>query len=172
MIRSLLPFLLEPAPTSGLDHKYRGNVTGRKRQQRENRDFIQFHYDVSNEFYELFLDPGMVYSCAYFTDWGNSLEQAQFDKLDMICRKLQLQPGDRFLDIGCGWGGLLCHACDFYGVTPATGSALAQDQLQYASRESVLRYWTIGSNWESAMAPVWRANSTRSLDRHVRTRRN
>ena len=58
----------------------------------------------------------MQYSCAYFTDWDNALETAQRDKIDMICRKLRLQPGDRFLDVGCGWGGLLCHAAAHYGV--------------------------------------------------------
>lgn len=78
---------------------------GLKRAAGENADFIQFHYDVSNDFYRLFLDKQMLYSCAYFHDWNESLEQAQLNKLDMICRKLQLQPGENYLDIGCGWGG-------------------------------------------------------------------
>ena len=69
----------------------------------ENKENISYHYDVSNTFYTLFLDTQMLYSCAYFTDWSNDLDTAQRDKLDMICRKLRLQPGERFLDIGCGW---------------------------------------------------------------------
>ncbi|MBP0574842.1 class I SAM-dependent methyltransferase, partial [Mycobacterium tuberculosis] len=71
---------------------------------------IAFHYDVSNDFYRLFLDPEMVYTCAYFRDWQTDLATAQRDKLDMICRKLRLKPGDRLLDIGSGWGALVCHA--------------------------------------------------------------
>jgi len=89
---------------------------------------------VGNEFYRLFLDEQMVYSCAYFTDGGNSLEQAQRDKLDMICRKLRLAPGERMLDIGCGWGGLICHAAQHYGVH-AHGVTLAQKQYEFAQEK-------------------------------------
>ncbi|MCP4171498.1 MAG: class I SAM-dependent methyltransferase [Fuerstiella sp.] len=134
LIRSLLPFLLEPASSTVVDNEYQGNVSGRDRQQIENLDFVKFHYDVSNEFYELFLDKEMVYTCGYFTDWDNSLDQAQHDKLDMICRKLQLQPGDRFLDIGFGWGGLLCHAAKHYGVQ-AHGITLSENQLKYTQEK-------------------------------------
>ena len=95
------------------------------------KDDIAFHYDVSNEFYRLFLDPEMVYTCAYFTDWSNDLATAQKDKLDMICRKLRLKPGERMLDIGCGWGALICHAAEHYGVT-ALGVTLAEEQLKLA----------------------------------------
>ena len=98
---------------------------------------MQFHYDLSNDFYALFLDPEMVYSCAYYTDWQNDLATAQRDKLEMICRKLRLKPGDRFLDIGCGWGGLVCHAAQYHGVT-AHGITLSQEQLDFA-REKVAR---------------------------------
>jgi cyclopropane-fatty-acyl-phospholipid synthase len=101
------------------------------------KDCIQFHYDVSNEFYKLFLDPEMQYSCGYFTDWNNSLEQAQIDKLDMICKKLRLKEGEKLLDIGCGWGGLVCHAVQNYGVT-AHGITLSQRQLDFA-KEKVKR---------------------------------
>jgi cyclopropane-fatty-acyl-phospholipid synthase len=94
-------------------------------------DPIRFHYDVGNDFYALFLDPLMQYSCAYFTNWQGSLEQAQRDKLDMICRKLRLSPGERFLDIGCGWGGLVCHAARHYGVQ-AHGVTLSEAQHAYA----------------------------------------
>ncbi len=134
LFKSLLPFLFEPASSSVVDHEYQGDVSGRSRKQGENSDFIQFHYDVSNEFYELFLDKEMVYTCAYFTDWNNSLEQAQHDKLDMICRKLRLQPGERLLDIGFGWGSLLCHAAQHYGVT-AHGITLAENQVTYTQEK-------------------------------------
>jgi len=133
-IKSLLPFLFARGESTDITHRYAGDETGLRREQSENKDFIQFHYDVSNEFYELFLDPEMVYSCAYFTDWNNSLEQAQQDKLDMICRKLRLQPGERFLDIGCGWGALICHAARHYGVK-AHGITLSQRQLDYAQEK-------------------------------------
>ncbi len=73
----------------------------------------------------------MQYSCAYFTDWGNALEKAQHDKLEMICRKLRLKPGERLLDIGCGWGGLVCHAAEHYGVR-AHGITLSEAQLALA----------------------------------------
>ena len=102
---------------------------------RDDKALIQFHYDASNDFYSLFLDQEMVYSCAYFTDWNNSIDQAQYDKLDLICRKLRLAPGERFLDIGCGWGALLCHAAKHYGVE-AYGVTLSQAQHDFALRES------------------------------------
>jgi cyclopropane-fatty-acyl-phospholipid synthase len=102
-----------------------------------NKTNIHYHYDLSNRFYELFLDPEMVYSCAYFKEWDNDLATAQADKLDMICRKLRLKPGETFLDIGCGWGALVCHAAQHYGVR-AHGVTLAEEQLAYA-REKVTR---------------------------------
>jgi len=94
---------------------------------------IRFHYDRSNEFYRLFLDPRMVYSCAYFRTPGTDLAEAQIAKLDHICRKLDLQPGERFLDIGCGWGALIAHAADRYGAD-ATGCTLSLEQFEHASR--------------------------------------
>jgi cyclopropane-fatty-acyl-phospholipid synthase len=102
-----------------------------------NKENVHYHYDLSNRFYELFLDPEMVYSCAYFTDWSNDLATAQADKLDMICRKLRLKPGESLLDIGCGWGALVCHAAAHYGVH-AHGVTLAQEQFAYA-KEKVAR---------------------------------
>jgi cyclopropane-fatty-acyl-phospholipid synthase len=102
-----------------------------------NKTNIHYHYDVSNRFYELFLDPEMVYSCAYFKDWSNDLATAQADKLDMICRKLRLKPGESLLDIGCGWGALVCHAAKQYGVR-AHGVTLAEEQFAYA-KEKVAR---------------------------------
>jgi cyclopropane-fatty-acyl-phospholipid synthase len=102
-----------------------------------NRTNIHYHYDLSNRFYEFFLDPEMVYSCAYFTDWNNDLATAQADKLDIICRKLRLKPTDTLLDIGCGWGALVCHAATHYGVR-AYGVTQAEQQFAYA-REKVAR---------------------------------
>jgi cyclopropane-fatty-acyl-phospholipid synthase len=94
---------------------------------------IRFHYDRSNDFYRLFLDARMVYSCAYFNRPDDSLDQAQAAKLDHICRKLHLQPGDRFLDIGCGWGGLTLEAAQHWDVH-ASGCTLSRQQFEYASR--------------------------------------
>ncbi len=94
---------------------------------------VQFHYDVSDDFYALWLDPRRVYSCAYYRDAGMSLAQAQEGKLDHICRKLMLRPGERFLDIGAGWGGLLIWAADHYGVD-ATGITLSKNQHAYVQQ--------------------------------------
>src|SRR5215217_3382948 len=94
-VAGLLARVRDPAPRDG--------------QPASNKANVAYHYDVSNAFYRLFLDPEMVYTCAYFQpDWRDDLARAQTDKLDMICRKLRLEPGDRLLDIGCGWGALVC----------------------------------------------------------------
>lgn len=95
------------------------------------REAIQHHYDISNAFYALFLDQRMVYTCAYFTDWSNGIDQAQLDKLDHICRKLRLRPGETLLDIGCGWGALLMHAAKHYGVK-GVGVSLSEEQTALA----------------------------------------
>jgi cyclopropane-fatty-acyl-phospholipid synthase len=92
---------------------------------------IHFHYDVGNSFYRLWLDRRMVYSCAYFRSQEDSLDVAQEAKLDLICRKLRLKPGERLLDIGCGWGGLVMHAAEHYGAD-ATGITLSQNQADFA----------------------------------------
>ncbi len=97
----------------------------------ENREAVSFHYDVSNDFYGLWLDDAMVYSCAYFERPDLTLEQAQRAKLDHICRKLQLQRGEQFLDIGCGWGALILHAAQHYGVQ-AHGITLSERQFELA----------------------------------------
>ena len=97
---------------------------------------IQFHYDVSDEFYALWLDPRRVYSCAYYPQLGDAaitLAQAQEAKLDLICRKLMLKPGERFLDIGSGWGGLLLWAAEHYGVD-ATGITLSKNQHAHVQK--------------------------------------
>lgn len=102
-----------------------------------NRTNVQYHYDVSNAFYALFLDPDMVYTCAYFADWAEDLATAQRNKLDISCRKLRLKPGESLLDIGCGWGAFICHAAQQYGVR-AHGVSLAQEQYEYA-KEKIAR---------------------------------
>jgi len=94
---------------------------------RQDRAAIGYHYDVGNDFYRLWLDQRMVYSCAYFPDGNESLDAAQCAKLDHICRKLRLSAGERLLDIGCGWGGLVIHAAQRYGVR-ATGITLSENQ--------------------------------------------
>jgi len=103
----------------------------------EHKKNIAYHYDVSNAFYQLWLDKEMVYTCAYFHDWSDALDAAQANKLDMICRKLRLKPGETMLDIGSGWGSLACHAAQRYGVK-ATGVTLSEEQIAYA-REKVQR---------------------------------
>ena len=128
---ALAPFLFgsrkAPAPTL----EFAGAIPARVEAGRDDKALVQFHYDLSNDFYALFLDPAMVYSCAYFPDWSASLEEAQRAKLDIVCRKLRLAPGDRFLDIGCGWGGLVIHAAKTYGVQ-AHGVTLSQAQFDFA----------------------------------------
>jgi cyclopropane-fatty-acyl-phospholipid synthase len=106
------------------------HLRGAKNSPERDQKAIRFHYDVSNDFYALWLDPRMVYSCAYFENAETDLEQAQVRKLDLICRKLELKPGERLLDVGSGWGGLLVHAAKHYGVH-ADGITLSQRQLEW-----------------------------------------
>lgn len=101
--------------------------------KKSDRAAISFHYDVSNSFYKLWLDEQMVYSCAYFETPDDTLNQAQRNKLDHICRKLRLASGERFLDIGCGWGALVCWAARNYGVR-AHGITLSREQFDYAQQ--------------------------------------
>jgi cyclopropane-fatty-acyl-phospholipid synthase len=91
---------------------------------------IRYHYDIANDFYALWLDRNMVYSCAYFKTGEEDIHLAQEQKLDHICRKLRLRSGEQFLDIGCGWGGLICWAAKYYGVK-ATGVTLSRQQYLY-----------------------------------------
>jgi cyclopropane-fatty-acyl-phospholipid synthase len=115
-----------------------GRLRAWRHQRRSNRANISHHYDVSNAFYRLWLDSRMVYSCAYFRTEDASLDAAQEAKLDHICRKLRLAPGERFLDIGCGWGGLVFHAAERYAVR-AHGITLSQNQFDYVKREIAAR---------------------------------
>jgi len=100
-------------------------------EQRADRADIRHHYDVGNDFYRLWLDEAMVYSCAYFDTGAEDIDSAQRAKLDHICRKLRLAPGERFLDIGCGWGALVLHAAGRYGVR-AVGITLSEQQAALA----------------------------------------
>ena len=109
-----------------------------RHQHRPNQANIRHHYDVSNAFYRLWLDARMVYSCAYFERDDMTLDEAQLAKLDHICRKLRLEEGQRFLDIGCGWGGLVFRAAEKYGVR-STGITLSKNQFEHVKREIAAR---------------------------------
>lgn len=119
-----------PARWTGWLQKWRSQWRHRRQRDAEQ---VRKHYDVSDAFYALWLDPLMVYSCAYYGDRGMSLEGAQQAKLDLICRKLQLAPGQRFLDVGCGWGSLLVWAAARYGVH-GLGITLSHNQHDHVRR--------------------------------------
>lgn len=122
--------LREPRPPAS-EARLRGPLHSLRR----DRAAIEHHYDVSNRFYRLVLGRTMVYSCAYFADEGESLDIAQERKLDLVCRKLCLRPGERMLDVGCGWGSLIIHAAEHYGVH-AVGVTISRAQAELA-RERV-----------------------------------
>ncbi|MBY5161169.1 SAM-dependent methyltransferase [Salsipaludibacter albus] len=106
-------------------------VTGRRHSRARDRDVVRFHYDLGNDFFRCFLDEDLVYSCAYFATPDTSLELAQRRKLDTVVRKLDLRPGERLLDVGCGWGSLVIHAARHFGVH-ATGVTLSSEQARAA----------------------------------------
>jgi len=110
-------------------------LSGKMHSRERDREAISYHYDVSNEFYSLFLDSRMLYTCATFADPNDDLETAQLRKLDLVCRKLRLKSGERFLDLGCGWGGLTLYAAREYGVE-ALGVTLSKCQAEWA-REKI-----------------------------------
>lgn len=107
-------------------------MSGRLHSISRDRDAVAYHYDISNEFYALWLDRRLVYSCGYFTDPADDLDAAQERKLDYTCRKLRLTPGERLLDIGCGWGGLLLYAATRYGAE-GVGITLSRPQADLAN---------------------------------------
>src|SRR5579884_121483 len=104
---------------------------GRRFSRSRDRTAVTYHYDRSNEFFALWLDKRMTYSCAYWDDPSEALEAAQERKLDLVCRKLRLQPGERVLDIGCGWGSFVIYAAERYGVD-TVGITLSEKQAQVA----------------------------------------
>src|SRR5438445_11877872 len=106
-------------------------IRGKRHSPERDRRAVTFHYDVSNDFYRLWLDRQMVYSCAYFRSPCDDLDVAQEQKLDYICRKLRLRAGQRLLDIGCGWGALVIHAAKHFGVH-AEGITLSEPQAEWA----------------------------------------
>jgi cyclopropane-fatty-acyl-phospholipid synthase len=134
---ALFPALLAVAVRRALSRLGRKDIDarlhGRTHSLPRDRKAIEHHYDVSDDFYRLFLDEQMVYSCAYFAPGARSLEDAQREKLDLVCRKLQLSPGERLLDVGCGWGALVSHAVRRYGAS-AVGITLSRNQLGEAKR--------------------------------------
>lgn len=116
-----------PRPPLPPEEATREKLTGSRHSPGRDRKAISHHYDVGNDFYRLVLGPSMVYSCAYWPTGTDSLEAAQTAKLDLICRKLGLRPGMRLLDVGCGWGSLLMHAAEHYGVH-GVGITLSAEQ--------------------------------------------
>ena len=124
-----------PPQTSLGSHAWRGFANGRRHARMRDAHAVRHHYDVGNDFYALFLDEHHAYSCAYFPTGTENLERAQEAKFDLICRKLRLRPGERLLDIGCGWGGLIRYAVKNYGVI-ALGITLSEAQAALA-RETI-----------------------------------
>lgn len=107
------------------------SLHGKRHSTNRDTEAIRFHYNVGNEFYSLWLDRNMEYSAAWFRSEADSLDHAQEAKLDRICRRLRLAPGESFLDIGCGWGALVIHAARNFGVD-ATGITLSEEQARFA----------------------------------------
>ncbi len=125
--------LFRQSPRAG-GSKHAAKLTGACASRARTRKAISHHYDLPVKFWRLWLDPQLVYSCAYFENANATLEQAQIAKLDLICRKLRLRPGERFLDMGCGWGALICHAAKHYGVK-ALGVTLSARQAEHAAEQ-------------------------------------
>ncbi len=120
-----------PANENADRGKWRLDLPGAVHSKERDRLAVAFHYNVSNDFYSLWLDRSMVYSCAYFESFDDDIDTAQAQKLDYICRKLRLKHGENLLDLGCGWGGLLIHAARNYGVR-GLGITLSAPQAEWA----------------------------------------
>jgi cyclopropane-fatty-acyl-phospholipid synthase len=136
IVRSLGFGNLKPPPPPAEEHlpKWRRALEGMRHNKKRDAEAIHHHYDVSNRFYELVLGPSMTYTCAVYPTLDSTLEEAQHEKYDLICRKLDLKPGDRLLDIGCGWGGMVRHAAKHYGVK-VLGVTLSREQATWAQDE-------------------------------------
>lgn len=134
LARNALPFLFTRAASEDT-MSFAGRVRNVFGRGRDDTAMVQHHYDVSNKFYSLFLDAEMQYSAAFFATPDVSLEDAQRAKMDRICTKLRLAQGQRLFDLGCGWGGLACHAAQHFGAT-VHGVTLSKEQLDRA-RERV-----------------------------------
>jgi cyclopropane-fatty-acyl-phospholipid synthase len=110
-------------------------LRGKRHSVRRDREAIHYHYNAGNEFFALFLDPSMTYSCAIFSRGAKTLEEAQEAKLDLVCTKLALEPGTRVLDVGCGWGSFAIHAASRYGAK-VLGITLSEPQVEFARRRA------------------------------------
>jgi cyclopropane-fatty-acyl-phospholipid synthase len=128
---SLGSLLMRLPGNATVNHGRAAQLSGDMHSKERDRRAVTFHYDVSNEFYSLWLDRSMVYSCAYFKSPSFSIDKAQQEKLDYICKKLRIEQGDRLLDLGCGWGGLMIHAAQNYGAH-VFGVTLSVPQAEYA----------------------------------------
>jgi cyclopropane-fatty-acyl-phospholipid synthase len=128
-VRATGPTLPPKPPASEL------RPVGRRHSRERDLRAVRHHYDVGNEFFSLFLDESMTYSCAIFSRGATTLEEAQRTKLDLVCRKLQLREGERLLDVGCGWGSFIVHAAREYGVR-ATGVTLSEPQAERARQRA------------------------------------
>ncbi|MBC2962032.1 class I SAM-dependent methyltransferase [Nocardioides deserti] len=135
LVRGLGLNHLKPPPPPPQEHlpRWRRVVEGVRHSLTRDAEVISHHYDVSNTFYRHVLGPSMAYTCAVFPKESASLEEAQAEKFDLVARKLDLQPGQRLLDVGCGWGGMVIHAAKEYGVR-ALGVTLSREQASWAKQ--------------------------------------
>jgi cyclopropane-fatty-acyl-phospholipid synthase len=131
-LRLLADLFRLPANSSSQADRTAAHLKGSPHSRARDRQAVTYHYNVPGDFYRLWLDRHLVYSCAYFDTPDEGLDEAQERKLDYICRKLRLKPGERLLDIGCGWGALILHAASRYGVR-ARGITLSEPQAQWAT---------------------------------------
>ena len=132
VLRKLGPGILRPVPPP-LEEVHPGPWWGLRHSFGRDSRAISHHYDVSNRFYEWLLGPSMAYTCAVYPYPGASLEEAQEEKVDLVCRKLGLQPGQRLLDVGCGWGTMVLHAAKHYGAR-VVGVTLSRQQAEYGQK--------------------------------------
>lgn len=114
------------------ENEYAAELKGKVHSKNRDRTAVTYHYDTSNDFFKLWLDKNMIYSCAYFKDGNEDIDVAQLNKMDLICRKLRLKEGEKLLDIGCGWGGLAIYAAQNYGIE-VYGITLSKQQADLAN---------------------------------------